>query len=126
MRRELPSDLRAWNLKFAGRCRSCDETLPMGEDAHWSPSKRQVWCSGCVTYLHAYHEYLDGLTGEEPIEGESEESEELSLQRKWRRLCTYARQSILAEAGESLARFDHRRKWFLQEGGQAGLIIGTR
>ena len=125
MRRELPSDLRAWNLKFAGRCRSCDETLPMGEDAHWSPSKRQVWCSGCVTYLHAYHEYLDGLTGEEPIEGESEESEELSLQRKWRRLCTYARQSILAEAGESLARFDHRRKWFLQEGGQAGLIIGT-
>ncbi len=128
--RELPSDLRSLQLRYAGYCRVCGEYLPVGEDAFWSPTRHYIYCHSCVRYLRSWEQFVaDQEAGRPeavpPVRPAGREELATEIQRRWRRLCTYLRQSVLAEAADSLARYENQNLWFLQDGGAAQLVIGN-
>ena len=128
--RELPPDLRPWTLRYPGWCRISGEELLVGDDAFWSQSRHYVYSKETVRYLRAHEEFIadqaagrgDGIP---PVPPTGSQGEDLSHQRQWTRLCTYLRSSVLAEAADSLAPFAHQNRWFLQDGGDAGLVTGS-
>ena len=60
---ELPKDLRFISLKYAGLCRACATSLKAGEQAHWSPSSKDVWCIDCAGEVSSVQVASDSVVG---------------------------------------------------------------
>ena len=93
---EKPNDLRTLSAKFAGRCHSCRTPISIGESCLYSPSLRKIGCRDC----------WGGVTAPPVGSQRKKKPAEDQKQIEWRRLCTYLRTCLLAEAGESVLDFD--------------------
>ncbi len=92
---DKPRDLRPLNAKYAGRCHSCRIPISIGEASFYSPSLRKIGCPDCW-----------GTSKSAPTKGQPKKSSAEELKQiEWRRLCTYLRTCLLAEAGESVLDF---------------------
>lgn len=92
---DKPKDLRPLNAKYAGRCHSCRAPISIGEASFYSPDLRKIGCPDCW-----------GTSNSAPTKGPPKKSSvEEQKQLDWRRLCTYLRTCLLAEAGESVLDF---------------------
>ena len=87
-----PADLRLLSAKFAGRCVVCRTPVSIGENCFYSASLKKIGCLGCW-----------GLQTKavSPKTLKQQKPDDLQ-QSEWRRLCTYLRTCLLAEAGESI------------------------
>jgi len=92
---DKPKDLRPLNAKYAGRCHSCRTPISIGEASFYSPSLSKIGCPDCW-----------GTSKSAPTKGQLQKTSEDSKQVEWRRLCTYLRTCLLAEAGESVLDFN--------------------
>ncbi len=126
---ELPPDILKLTLKYPGWCRITGEELLVGDEAFWSRSRHRVYSQEAVRYVRAHEKFVASPAGERggvvpPVPPAEENGEGANFQRRWQRLCTYLRQSILGEAAQSLVPYEHQNRWFLQVGGAAELVIG--
>ena len=91
-----PADLRSLSAKFSGRCYACRTPISIGESCLYSPGLRKIGCHDCW-----------GSSNSAPVRGQHKKrSFEDNKQIEWRRLCTYLRSCLLAEAGESVLDFN--------------------
>ena len=128
---EAPRDRRLILLKYAGRCRSCDRRLDVGERAHWSRSLESVWCMDCagdgVSSQTAPENRSGGSRSARPHGGVGGSDIPKGVSSKptpWQQMCSYAQRCIEAEAANTL--IPHAREnslWFLH-GGEEQLIVG--
>ena len=129
---ELPKDLRFISLKYAGLCRACATSLEAGEQAHWSPSSKKVWCIDCAGEASSVQVASDSVVGSSrnAIKNASPNSASalnLTANRShtpWQKLCAYAQRCIEAEAAKSLVPYvEENSLWFLHSG-QEKLVVG--
>lgn len=87
-----PADLRLLSAKFADRCVVCRASVSIGETCFYSPSLKKIGCVGCW-----------GLSTNTILPKTPKQQKPDDLQQsEWRRLCTYLRSCLLAEAGETV------------------------
>ena len=91
-----PTDLRTLSVKYAGRCHVCSTPISIGESCLYSPSLKKLGCREC---------WSSSVTTANKDQQKTTTAED-SRQIEWRRLCTYLRTCLLAEAGESVLDFN--------------------
>ena len=130
---DLPNDLRSIPLKYSSPCRSCGARLEAGDQAHWSPSAKKVWCIACISGGSSSGEVVSGraagrvrnvASSADPDRVRAPGPPAGSSQAAWQQLCTYARRCIEAEAAQSLASYARKDSlWFLHSG-EEKLVVG--
>ena len=130
---KLPKDLLFIPLKYAGRCRSCTTRLEAGEDAHWSPSSKSVWCVDCATgggpSVQVTSQYEVGgsqsrATYASPGGSRNSKARTNSLPTPWEQLCTYAQRCIEAEAAQSLVPYAKMNSLWFTHSVDEKLVVG--
>ena len=97
--------------------------LRVDERAHWSPSSKKVWCTGCVRGTGASPQGASSraASGSSPnnagATGPSHETtaspKSVKSQSPWQRLCLYAERCVAAEAAKSLVPHAQQgSRWF--------------
>ena len=129
---ELPKDLRFISLKYAGLCRACATSLKAGEQAHWSPSSKDVWCIDCAGEVSSVQVASDSVVGSSrnaiknasPNRASALNPAANRSHTPWQKLCAYAQRCIEAEAAKSLVPYvEENSLWFLHSG-QEKLVVG--
>ena len=93
---EKPSDVRLLSsVKYASRCFGCRVPISIGDSCFYSPSLKKIGCRRC---------WGTGSSAKAQ-EPRNKSPSENTAQNEWSRLCTYLRNCLLAEAGESILPF---------------------
>jgi very-short-patch-repair endonuclease len=92
---DKPKDLRPLIAKYAGRCHSCRIPISIGDATFYSPGLRKIGCPDC------WGTFKPAPAKEQKKRTSAEDQKQI----EWRRLCTYLRTCLLAEAGESVLDF---------------------
>ena len=93
---ERPTDLVPLSTKYGGRCYACRTPISIGDPCLYSPGLKKIGCPEC------WATSTSALAKGQQKKISAEESKQI----EWRRLCTYLRTCLLAEAGESVLDFN--------------------
>ena len=130
---QLPEDALVISLNYADRCRNCGAELDVGHRAHWSPSTKDIVCTGCAaagnTRIPAAEESATGTSrsgtrSASPDSAGLREPDRSELHDAWRQLCRYARRCVEAEAARSLVPHAASDSLWFRHSGEEKLVVG--